>query len=151
MIQRKQTLFLFVLVFCGIALLSVPGNTVTTNTGSVDVNLVPLKNAELTSSTGHLAAVALNFLGLILTSVTIFLYNKRTLQLKLCYGLMFLWLILTLMMAFCPFVVKTETVLAITDTHYDTFIGVVGMLAAYMAARFIKKDIELLKSADRIR
>lgn len=151
MIQRKQTLFLFLLVLLGIALLFFPASTVLTNTGTTDVYLVPIDHPALTSTTGHLTAIALNFIGLILTFVVIFLYQRRELQLKLCYGLMILWLILTLMISFCPFVAKTETVLSVQNTYFGTILGVIGMLTSYLAARFIKKDIELIKSSDRIR
>ncbi len=151
MIQRRQTLFLFQLVFLGIALLFVSIATVTTNNGTVNVYLIPFSDPAVTSTSGHLAAIALNFIGLILTFVTVFLYKRRELQVKLCYGLMVIWLILTLMMAFCPFVEKTNTVISVENSYFGTIIGIFGMLAAYVAAHYIKKDIALIKSADRIR
>jgi hypothetical protein len=150
MIQRKQSLFLFLSVILGIALLFIPSATASSNTGAFDVYLIPLNHSDVASTSGHLAAIALNFINLILAFVTIFLYGKRELQLKLCYGLIVLWLVLTLMVTFCPFAVQTEAT-SVHITFYGTIIGVLGMIASFLAARFIKKDIELIKSADRIR
>lgn len=64
---------------------------------------------------------------------------------------MLLWLTITLMVEFCPFVKLSEGVSSIENTHFGTLIGIFGMLAAYLALRYIRRDIELLKSADRIR
>ncbi len=151
MIQRKQTLFLFQLIFMGIALLFIPSNTIITASTNTDVFLVPIKSEVFGSSSGHVAAIILNFIGLLLTFATIFLYKKRELQIKLCYMLILLWLVIGLMIAFCPFVIKNENIVNITIHYFACLIALFAILAAYFAIRFIKKDIELLKSADRIR
>jgi hypothetical protein len=150
MIQRKQTLFLILTVLSGAALLSVPSNTVNINTNIQNVSLLPLNMPGLHSTSGHLAAIVINFGGLILSFITIFLYKKRELQLKLCYALMVLWLVLASMISFCPFVITTE-VISVQNNYMGSILGIIGMLASYMAAKFVRKDIELLKSADRIR
>jgi hypothetical protein len=151
MIQRKQTLFLFQLVFLGIALLFIPCVTVTTSTATHDVLLIPLNNPEIASTPGHIAAVLINFLGLILAFIAVFLYQRREVQLKLCYAMVILWIVLTAMMAFCPFVKAIVPVESIKINYLALIVGGFGILAAYMAARYIKKDINLIKSADRIR
>lgn len=63
---------------------------------------------------------------------------------------MIIWLLLTLIMSFMPLVNEADGVV-IQNTNYGTLLGIFGMLGSYMAARLIKRDIELLKSADRIR
>lgn len=151
MIQRRQTLFLIQLVFFGIALLFVPSIKVLVPSGPVSVFFVPPAGDTFSSSPGHLAAIAINFAALLISSVAIFLYKRRELQAKLCYALMLLWLTITLMVEFCPFVKLSEGVSSIENTHFGTLIGIFGMLAAYLALRYIRRDIELLKSADRIR
>src|SRR5258706_14541250 len=118
MIQRKQTLFLFQLIFLGIALLFVPCNIIITSTGTHDVCLVPLKVPDISSTPAHMTAVAINFFTLILTFLTIFLYGKRELQLRLCYVLAALWAVLALMMAFCPFVEKNSLVVAVQINYF---------------------------------
>jgi len=151
MIQRKQTLFLFQLIFCGIALLFIPSNKIITTNGILDVFLIPAKDQAFQSTLGHTAAIAINLSGLILTFITIFLFKRRELQIKLCYMLMLLWITLILMICFYPFVIKTEGVNHIDVNYFNGLIGVFAIIAAWFAIKFIKKDIDLLKSADRIR
>lgn len=149
MIQRKQTLFLIELIFLGLSLLFVPCQDIITATASTHVYLMPL--IDFQSTTGHLFAVILNFIGLVIATICIFLYKKRELQIKLCYALLAIWLVLPAMMLFCPFVVKTEAITEIKINYFVVAIAVFSIIAAILAARFIKKDIDLLKSADRIR
>ena len=151
MIQRKQTLFLFQLIFLGIALLFVSVYTVVTANTKTDVYLAPLSGTELVSTGSHWVAIALNFLALVLAFVTIFLYKKRELQLKMTYVLAALWVLLTILIAATPFVLVTNADVVVEKNHFGTLISVVGVIASWFAARYIKKDIELLKSADRIR
>jgi hypothetical protein len=151
MIQRKQTLFLFQLVFLGIALLFIPAQTVVTTHTPLDIYLVPIAAVQFSSSTWHLVAISLNFLGLVMAFVTIFLYRRRELQIKLCYLQMIIWAVLTLMILYCSFITWTDGVVKVEKNYLACIIGVLAIVAAFLAARFIKKDIELLKSADRIR
>ena len=149
MIQRKQSLFLIQILFLGLSLLFVPCQIIFTKAVATNLYLLPLTDFQ--STPGHLFAVALNFLGLALTVITIFTFKKRDLQVKLCYALMAIWLVLMVMMLFCPFVVKTDAIIEVRINYFVVAIGLFSMFAAYLAARFIKKDIDLLKSADRIR
>lgn len=149
MIQRKQSLFLIQIIFLGLSLLFVPCQNIYTKTVVTNVYLAPL--IDFQSTTGHLFAVILNFLGLILATITLFTFKKRELQIKLCYSLIVIWLVLIGMMLLCPFVVITEAIIEVKVNYFVVAIGAFSVLAAFLAARFIKKDIELLKSADRIR
>ena len=152
MIQRKQTLFLFQLVFLGIALLFIPSVNVIYQNVSTGVTLVPVNLPDYHSTPGHVAAIGLNFLGLVLAFVTVFMYNRRELQVKLCYTLTVIWVVITLMIAFCPFIEGTNNNPVETKTNFlAILIGAFGVFAAILAARYIKKDIELIKSSDRIR
>jgi hypothetical protein len=151
MIQRKQTLFLLLLVCSGIALLFVPGNLVLMNESSVPVTLFFLQSSELVSSSWHYLATLFNFVAILLGLICIFLYKKRNLQIKMCYALMLIELVITVVCSYAYLVVKNDALFTVKNTHYGSMIGVVGMMAAYLAARFVKKDIELLRNADRIR
>ena|SRR6218665_3923968 len=150
MIQRKQTLFLLELMFLGIALLFVPNSTLLTSSSSVSICLLPLQE-PYTSTTGHYLAMALNFAGLALTVAAVFLYKRRELQLKLCYVLAMLWALLGFMLGLCNFVQPGNDVLSVQNNYTGVVISVFAIAAALLAARFIRKDIDLLKSADRIR
>jgi hypothetical protein len=151
MIQRKQTLFLFLSAFISIALLFMSNASLSTINGNVDLFLVPLTDPGIPSTMGHSAAIIINFLVLFISCINVFLYRKRELQTRLCFVLLALWLVLALMLSLCPFVELSATVTAVHRNFLATVLAVAGMAASFLAARFIKKDIELLKSADRIR
>src|SRR5688572_6268173 len=103
MIQRRQTLFLLELVFLAVALLFIPSQHLRTGTIPSDIYLVPINEPGLQSTTGHIAAVTINFVGIIVSFITIFLYKNRSMQVKLSYLLTFIWVVITAMIAFCPF------------------------------------------------
>ena len=54
------------------------------------------------------------------------------------------------MIAFCPLVVKTD-VIEVKTTYFGYLCCGFAIVGAYFAIVFIKKDIDLIKSADRIR
>lgn len=149
MIQRKQTLFLLQLVLFSIAMLFVPHQIIYSKANPYYVCMLPLVNYS--STTFHIVAMALNFLALVITFVTIFLYKKRELQVKLCYFLILLWLAVLALLTFCPFLQPADTIIEIKKNYFGYLCSAFAILAAYLATVFIKKDIELLKSADRIR
>lgn len=150
MIQRKQTLFLLELLFLSIALLFVPNSSIVTHTGAVSVCLLPLP-APFISTTGHYVAMALNFAGLALTLLTIFSYKRRELQARLCYSLIVIWALIGFMTGFWTFAEQGVEVTEVQTNYSGVIISVFAILAAVLAARFIRKDIDLIKSADRIR
>lgn len=151
MIQRKQTLFLFLAGLMNVILLFMPSKTVVHYEKNYEVSLVALRTEGLNSSTGHTAAIYINFGTLVLTLAIVFLYARRELQVKLCYLAALLWLVTGAMLAFCPFVVKTATISSERPNYTACLIAILGALSAMLAARFVKKDIDLLRSADRIR
>jgi hypothetical protein len=146
MIQRIQTLFLLQLAFLGISLFFIPVQFLLSGTTAVNVQLLPFAG----STGGHIAAVAINGFGVLLSIITIFLFKKRELQVKLCYILIVLYLIIISMFAFCPLVAKPEAA-EIKTSAFAYIVCTVCIISAFLAARFVKKDIELLKSTDRIR
>lgn len=150
MIQRKQSLFLLQLVVLALVLMFIPCMTVLTSGQNTDVSLMPINHPQIKSSGGHYAAIAINGLSLVLSFLALFMYKKREQQRKLCFVLAGLWAILTLMFAFCPFV-EAATPVLVSINMYAYFIGILGFMGAILAAKFIKRDIELLKSAERIR
>lgn len=150
MIQRKQTLYLLSILLISAALLFIPSASVEFNNQLLKVYLLPFHYEGLSASPSQISAMVINFISLVLAFICIFLYKKRSIQLTLSYSLMIIWLLLTLIMSFMPLINEADGVM-IQNTNYGTLLGIFGMLGSYMAARLIKKDIELLKSADRIR
>jgi hypothetical protein len=151
MIQRKQTLFLLQLAFLGISLLFIPVQFILSKAAPEHLSLVPMTNDLYHSTLGHYAAIVLNALAIGISIITVFIYKKRELQVKLCYLLVVIYLILLAMIAFCPFLENNTNAISITNNIFAYIICVISASTAYLAAFFVKKDIELLKSTDRIR
>jgi hypothetical protein len=151
MIQRVQTLFLLEMAFLSISLLFVPVQHIISSSGEVSLSMMMLEHEQLRSTAGHMAAVGINFISMVLCFITIFLFRRRELQVKLCYVLALLNIVLLAMIIFCPFVVKTEAITEIRANPFGFIIPAINVISAFFAVRFIKKDINLLKSADRIR
>jgi len=150
MIQRKQTLFLLELVFLSIALFFVPANIAIHANNTYPISLRPSIDNVVTTS-WHTIAFVVNVLCLTLALISIFLFKKRQLQMRLCYLQVFLWLIVSALLGLCPLAEKTQEIVAVQNNYLGLAIGLCAVIAAFFAARFIKKDIELLKSSDRIR
>ncbi len=151
MIQRKQTLLVLGMVLCNCLLLFVPVADVIHSNLSTHVYLTPFAGIEPISTLGHFVAIAFNFLALLLSFAVIFLYKKRKLQIQLILTLLLIWVTLGLMMWLCPFVVRTETTQGIVMKYLTACISIPAILLGWIAIRYIKKDIALLKSAERIR
>lgn len=151
MIQRKQTLFILAMVLCNCLLMFIPVADVIHNNLSTHVYLVPFAGNEPVSTMGHFAAITLNFLALLLSFAVIFLYKNRKLQIQLTWFNILIWITLGLMMWLCPFVVRNEAVQGVIMKYLTACISIPAVLSGWMAIRLIQKDIELLKSADRIR
>jgi len=150
MIQRKQTLFLLQIAFLSICFLFIPVQF-TPEPHAARASLLPVNAGAFSSTGGHMAAIAFNALGLIISVVCIFLFKRRELQVKLCYIIMLVYVIVPLMVAFCPFIKFEGETLKSDANIFAYIVSAVCILSAYLAAHFIKKDIELIKSADRIR
>lgn len=150
MIQRIQTLFLIEMIFLGISLFFVPIQFLADNGNSSPVHLIPMKSVMIEATLGLYSAAGISVITILLSLINIFLFKKRELQVKICYLLVILYVILICMIAFCPFVVIKDPV-TVNDNVFAYVILIVSSLSAYLAAFFIKKDIELIKSADRIR
>jgi len=150
MIQRKQTLFLLLLVFTSIALAIVKCNILDVTGAKIGVSIFVIPADNLQPSIWSYLAAGIDVISLTLAFLTIFLYKNRNLQVRLCYVLMLLQLSLTLIVSFCPMIVIGDTI-KYENSGMASIIGVVGMMSAYLAAFYVKRDIELLKSADRIR
>lgn len=150
MIQRKQSLFFLQSIFLSAALLFLPVCSFQLNGIRSDVTLVLFEANSAMSSGLHEAAVILNFLTLALVSLTAFIYQKRELQIRLTWLSILLWSALGGLLAYGHFVTAAEVIT--TQVNWlAVAICVVAVVALLFAIRFIKKDIALLKSADRIR
>lgn len=142
MIQRIQTVFLFLsAVFAGV-LFFVP--IALFNVADEVVKLSVLQNA--------LPLLILTILMLIVPCVTIFLFKKRELQLKLSSLNVFLNAIFCGLI-FLYYSSDFQEKLGAESISYmfGTYIPLINMVLSVLAMRWIRKDIELVKSVDRLR
>jgi peptidoglycan/LPS O-acetylase OafA/YrhL len=130
MIQRIQTLFLFLIVIVASA-----GLFMNLYTAEGTSHIV-LENNNITIVSSIVSTLAL---------VSIFMYSNRRLQIKLCYGLMLLSLVCE---AFIGFDYSKYS------PNFNMFLfgfPTITFILAFLAQHFIKKDLKLVESADRLR
>jgi hypothetical protein len=134
MIQRIQTVWLFV-----VALLS------------AGLAFLPMVRSEVEASfssawvlDGEAGLVAL------LAVATIFLYKRRPLQIRCCYGL--LLLLLAWYASFFLLIPETAgTAILSTAWNFPIFFPLISLVSDVLAIRAIQKDERLVRSLDRIR
>ena len=87
---------------------------------------------------------------LLLNIFAIFLFKKRLLQLRTTYLIIILLIGFYGLLAFYRFVMLDFEVLS-TDYSFTLIIPIISAILVFIANRKIKRDIDLLRSADRIR
>jgi hypothetical protein len=146
MIQRIQTLFLFLVLALGVALFFFPVFVVKTTAGSV-VHQVPymIEGSRLTC-----IVVALS--GLI-ALISIFLYKDRRKQLLLCrLNLLFIIAAVGLILQASDPSSMTKTAVTVTVEYcFAVCFAPLQIIFNLLAWRYIKKDDELVRSAERLR
>lgn len=146
MIQRIQTVFLFLSVVLTGILFFVP--IAFFNVGE---DVVKLSVLNLETRPNVLPLLILTVLMLLVPCVTIFLFKKRELQLKLSS------LNVLLNASFCClvsifYVDKMHEMLSVDASYvFGAYVPLINMVLSILAMRWIKKDIELIKSVDRLR
>ena len=162
MIQRRQTVYMLLAAIVSALLFFMPLASFNAGGDVMKFTVFGIQNPIETislSMTYTWPLVALTVLMTIAPLVTIFLYKKRELQVRLCridmlmtivfIGLVFLYYEKDL----------TKVIAAVEGDEYQLdvayFFGMalplLGLVFEILAIRGIKKDIELLKSIDRLR
>lgn len=147
MIQRIQSILLLDVVIVSVLLLFFPFVSYENlyNTFTLKVYNQPF------CGTWYYVAEALNIIILVLALATIFMYKNRPRQIKLANLLALLSAALFAVLLFTD-VVKVEAFLG-GNKHvlWPGYLPIVSMFSAFIAGIFIKKDENLVRSADRIR
>ena len=86
----------------------VPVEYIVANGVNTPIKLLPVSNELFQSSIGHFGAIGINVLVLISGCISIFMFKKRERQIKLCYLIVVLNIVLILMLAFCPFIILKD-------------------------------------------
>ena len=146
MIQRIQTVFLFLsVIFTGILFFA---SIAFFNVGE---DVVKLSVLNFETQPNVLPLLILTVLMLLVPCVTIFLFKKRELQLKLS-SLNVLLNALCCCLVFIFYVDKMHEILSVDASYaFGTYVPLINMVLSVLAMRWIRKDIELLKSVDRLR
>lgn len=154
MIQRSQTLYLLLATISVFLLFLFPIAELANKAGSLYIfryrgfyEIIDGKE-KLINLTIPLAILL--FISLVLPLITIFLYKKRKLQMKLC--------IINIILVFCilgliAYYVAASYTKIEANVHYKIFASmpIIAIILTVMAYIGIKKDDKLIKSIDRIR
>ena len=163
MIQRIQTIYLFLASALTVALLFIPVGYIVNNSGQLyeqlyEFNVFTLKDITSQKVAVHTFYIAIMLiLSAVLSLSTIFFYKKRRLQMNLIAVNMLLFLATyVLMLWICPDFIFAKKGLVIPDTlvFMHNKLIMLGILPAFLlilANRAIRKDEELVRSADRLR
>ena len=164
MIQRVQTIYLFLaailcilLFFMPLATITMPGATGLPEDMPVvyemDIfSIVRIANDVVTTIESTYWLVGINVMVLVFSLVVIFLYKNRQLQMRLV-RLCFLLVLIFLILVFYYMHEMQYTTLINAPISYkiaDLF-PILQLLFFHLANKGINKDEELVKSADRVR
>ena len=161
MIQRVQSIFLLIAIIIPIVLIFMPLGYLTTDGAQYVYNSISLKeNIPDGSSVIRLYYLAFClFLTAFLSGVALFMYKNRVKQMQVVSFTMIIFLItLMLILWVCPDVIfkkffgaRMEDFIFSFNTVPLIIMIVIEAVCLFMANRFIKKDEELVRSADRLR
>lgn len=143
MIQRIQTLFLLGVALVALLLFFIPFQ-VTNDANAFSVNLLSgFSNPSVTSNIYVPLIIAFGIIALAV--FTIMKFKNRVLQYKLSNVLMLLNIIVLAVFFLLNFYDGA------ISFSFGAFLPILGIICSFLAAHFIKKDEQLVRSADRIR
>ena len=152
MIQRKQSVFLLLAAIVGIISLCMPigiFNPVELGVDSVMYNLwIQHGNGSLDFSVAPLFCIAL--LSVVISGATIFLFNNRKLQIKLCSWNMLLLIVWYIAYGVIAYLHKSS-VNAEFKLSFAAVLPLIAIILVFMARKGVKADEALIRAADRIR
>lgn len=141
MIQRIQSLFLFMVDIVLVVLLFVPYSSVTMVVQTPE----PPTYYTLIDNPGLLVGQVVLCM---LAVVTMVMFRNRALQMKLCVVGVVLSLLFTLLLAY-------NSIFPMAGAHWNlepgTYISFANPVLFLLARNFIKRDDNMVKSTDRIR
>lgn len=153
MIQRIQTVFLFIAAILILLIIFFPYAEVLVGDGiiysfKVYGIFLPDNGDELITST--LPLLILPIISTLIIFIAIFLFKKRLLQLRLCLISIILLLGIYGLGAFYIYKLSSEYDTTISYS-FPIIIPLISAILIFMAMRAIKKDELLIKSLDRVR
>lgn len=156
MIQRKQTLFLFLAALCGMALYFFPLVSFYSELNTFKLYVYEFKNMDPSSDItfGIMTVLPLIIVSasiIILSIFTIFKYKNRILQVKLVRFNMLLTIFFVAGVFFLYPMLVEEYISADPEFDIGVYFPIGILLFLYLANIFILKDEKLVRSLDRLR
>lgn len=151
MLQRIQTIYLFLSSILLVLMLFMP--IMDFNSGEYAFNTLKITQLPETDANYSLTAIPIFILISISTVITIFsifLFKKRPLQMRFTVFSIILLVSFYLMIAYYRFIAIDFEIVS-TSYSIGLIIPLIASILNFMANRRIKKDEDLVKSADRIR
>lgn len=160
MIQRPQTILLFIAAalyllmnFFPIWSLSIDPSTVELNSIKLTLSAIVDNTTIIEKEESNIYLLAILTCGFVLSIITIFLFKNRTLQMKLTAANIFLMIIFMGLSIIIS--IPSGQKMIMSDENgtlgYSFYFSVGVILSLYVANRLIRKDEDLVKSVDRIR
>lgn len=150
MIQRKQSLFLLLSLICFGLFFFIPLLLITKNEETYELTILSAFDSSLNLSEMFNISVGMILFGVICSIITLFSFKKLPIQEKFCFILIAVSILPLVLINFAPILTINE--LYSQKVPFLSFILlIISSISAYLAKYFIRKDIELLKSLNRIR
>lgn len=156
MLQRIQTIYLFCAAVVTFILLFIPIGTLQGSEGFYEYTSFSVKviNTEMIVTSTMYNGLLL-ILSTLLSVVTIFLYKKRKLQVRIINFnmLVILGALFSMYYIYPKMIFPKNTILAgtVLDFNFVILISLVTAFGLYMAKRSILKDEALVRSTERLR
>ena len=93
----------------------------------------------------------INFSSVLLSLISIFMFKKRTLQMRFCFWLILINILLIALLFFVYILARDSGYYTFIDFVKFSSFSLIATISAFLARRYIKKDEDLVRSADRIR
>ncbi|MFN5183559.1 MAG: DUF4293 domain-containing protein [Bacteroidota bacterium] len=149
MIQRIQTLLLAGVTIISILLFFIPFVEYSSGNVKTTIDLLPGHTSNIIAT--YYIPVVFNIINLILSVAVILQFKKRLIQIKMASLLMAFSSILLGTMLVFDFVEVNSANNTIKLYLYGAYLSIISILLSFFAIRRIKKDEELVRSADRLR
>lgn len=159
MIQRKQSLFLFLVILLSV-LLFIPAaapisfvNSATSKEFDITLNVLGIytRCLSIKEPASYIGLIVLNSLIILFSTLTVFKFKNRPMQIKLCYITSVFVLFLMGGMWLYTDLMKHKTANPQSVYLIGFYLPLIQIALLYMAAMAIRKDDQLVKSTDRLR
>jgi hypothetical protein len=154
MIQRIQTLFLFLSVVLSFVLIFTPISNIRLASGETlklySYGLNDLGKAYWIIN-NIIPLLTLLSIATIFSFICIFLYKKRILQMKICIFNIILLIVVSGLIYFDYTAIQKKYEIVSPSFYYIVLFPVLNILTLFIAYRAIRKDEHLVKSYERLR